>query len=71
MRDAWITGRQTMVDRLTKPQQVNDAEPEAAMPPYMESFLAHLRLLVEQQLLTETVEAGVSRYMAASSGTDQ
>jgi hypothetical protein len=46
MRDAWITGRQTMVDRLTKPQQVNDAEPEAAMPPYMESFLAHLRLLV-------------------------
>lgn len=32
---------------------------------------AHLRLLVEQQLLTETVEAGVSRFMAESSGTDQ
>jgi hypothetical protein len=28
------------------PNQVADTDPEAEMPPYMESFLAHLRLLV-------------------------
>jgi len=32
---------------------------------------AHLRLLVEQQLLTETVDAGVSRFAAAASGVDR
>jgi hypothetical protein len=31
---------------MIQPQQVDSGEPEAAMPPYMESFLAHLRLLV-------------------------
>ncbi|HYK35312.1 hypothetical protein [Alloacidobacterium sp.] len=31
---------------MAKPHQVAPSEPEAGMPPYMESFLAHLRLLV-------------------------
>jgi hypothetical protein len=31
---------------MIQPQQVAPGEPEAEMPPYMESFLAHLRLLV-------------------------
>jgi hypothetical protein len=31
---------------MVQPQQVAQSEPEAAMPPYMESFLAHLRVLV-------------------------
>lgn len=46
MRQAWISGRQALVERLIKPAQVADSDPEAEMPPYMESFLAHLRLLV-------------------------
>jgi hypothetical protein len=31
---------------MLAPQQVADTDPEAEMPPYMESLLAHLRLLV-------------------------
>lgn len=31
---------------MARPFQVDVTEPEAGMPPYMESFLAHLRLLV-------------------------
>jgi len=31
---------------MVKPQQVDDTAPEAELPPYLESFLAHLRLLV-------------------------
>src|SRR5215475_2258874 len=46
MREAWISGAQALRERLIRPAQVVETEPEAAMPPYMESFLAHLRLLV-------------------------
>jgi hypothetical protein len=46
MREAWISGAQALRERLLKPEQVAATEPEAGMPPYMESFLAHLRLLI-------------------------
>src|SRR5882762_6694765 len=46
MREAWTTGRQTLITRLSQPGQIPDDAPEAEMPAYMESFLAHLRLLV-------------------------
>jgi hypothetical protein len=46
MRTPWITGAVALRQRMINPQQVAPAEPEAEMPPYMESFLAHLRLLV-------------------------
>src|SRR5579872_7422164 len=46
MRPAWINSQQTLQARLAKPAQVDPTTPEAEMPPYMESFLAHLRLLI-------------------------
>jgi hypothetical protein len=46
MRTAWITGQEALRQRLIKPSQIAFSEPEAEMPPYMESFLAHLRLMV-------------------------
>lgn len=46
MRTAWTTGAATLRARLAAPQQVDAPTPEAEMPAYMESFLAHLRLLV-------------------------
>jgi hypothetical protein len=46
MREAWTTGRETLVTRLSQPAQIPQNTPEAEMPAYMESFLAHLRLLV-------------------------
>jgi hypothetical protein len=46
MRAAWIDGKTALHERLAAPQQVLAPVPEAEMPPYMESFLAHLRLLV-------------------------
>ena len=46
MRAPLITGRTMLAQRLTQPAQVVDGDQESAMPPYMESFLAHLRLLV-------------------------
>src|SRR5215475_3180676 len=46
MRPAWITGKQALRERLAAPAQVPAPVPEAEMPAYMESFLAHLRLLV-------------------------
>jgi hypothetical protein len=46
MRKAWVDSRSSLRDRITKPAQVSTVAPEAEMPPYMESFLAHLRLLV-------------------------
>lgn len=46
MRVPFVTGREVLHDRLVKPIQVEETTPPAAMPPYMESFLAHLRLLV-------------------------
>jgi hypothetical protein len=46
MRQASIDARTALRDRLSNPQQLPPDVPDAAMPPYMESFLAHLRLLV-------------------------
>jgi hypothetical protein len=46
MRNPTITAAETLAVRLRNPHQVADTEPESAMPPYMESLLAHLRLLV-------------------------
>ena len=46
MREPLITAREAMRLRMIQPQQVASDAPEAAMPPYMESFLAHIRLLV-------------------------
>jgi hypothetical protein len=47
MRDPLITSAQALLERLRhQGQVVDESAPEATMPPYMESFLAHLRLLV-------------------------
>lgn len=46
MRISWINSSQALQERMLIPAQVADTDPEAEMPPYMESFLAHLRLLV-------------------------
>src|ERR1022692_4870704 len=46
MRTPWINNSTALRARMAKPYQVNSTDPEAGMPPYMESFLAHLRLLV-------------------------
>ena len=46
MRTAWIASPEALRERMIVPQQVAPTQPEAEMPPYMESFLAHLRLLV-------------------------
>jgi hypothetical protein len=46
MRKAWLDSPSSLKERLAKPAQVVSVSPEAEMPPYMESFLAHLRLLV-------------------------
>jgi hypothetical protein len=46
MRPAWITSKETLQARMAMPAQAPAPTPEAGMPAYMESFLAHLRLLV-------------------------
>lgn len=46
MRQAWIDSPSSLIERMQRPAQVDSVAPEAAMPPYMDSFLAHLRLLV-------------------------
>ncbi len=46
MREPAITARQALQERLITPAQVADTVPQATMPPYLESFLAHLRVLV-------------------------
>ena len=46
MRPAWTTGAAALRARMSKPVQVAAPVPEAQMPPYMESLLAHLRLLI-------------------------
>jgi hypothetical protein len=42
----WITGPETLRERLADPAQVAVDDPASALPAYLESFLAHLRLLV-------------------------
>src|SRR5437868_12092494 len=46
MRTPWVTGTEALRKRMINPQQVAPTDSEAEMPPYMESFLSHLRLLV-------------------------
>jgi hypothetical protein len=46
MRPAWITSAAALRQRMINPVQLAAPAPEAEMPAYMESFLAHLRLLV-------------------------
>jgi hypothetical protein len=46
MRTPWIQASTALKERLRRPIQLDTTEPESEMPPYMESFLAHLRLLV-------------------------
>lgn len=46
MRTPWITGKRAIHERLTTPGQVHATDESAALPPYLASFLAHLRLLV-------------------------
>lgn len=46
MRLAFISRSESLRARMINPAQVDSTQPEAEMPPYMESFLAHLRLLV-------------------------
>lgn len=46
MRSAWIEGKTALNERLLAHQQIGAPVTEAQMPPYMESFLSHLRLLV-------------------------
>ena len=46
MREAWVKSSEALRLRMIDPAQVDSTEAEAEMPPYMESFLAHLRLLV-------------------------
>ena len=46
MRTALLKTTDALRERMVAKSQVEPAAPEAEMPPYMESFLAHLRLLV-------------------------
>ena len=46
MRSPWIESSDALKERLRRPIQLEPTEPESGMPPYMESFLSHLRLLV-------------------------
>ena len=46
MRSPAITARDALHTRLTAPDQRSELQPSDALPPYMESFLAHIRLLV-------------------------
>jgi len=46
MRTPWIQASTALKERLRRPIQLDTTEPESEMPPYMELFLSHLRLLV-------------------------
>jgi hypothetical protein len=46
MRAAWVTSTDALRQRLAQPAQVAAQDETAEMKPYLESFLAHLRLLV-------------------------
>ena len=45
MRIASITSQAALAERMTAKDQVDATIPESTLPPYMEMFLAHLRLL--------------------------
>ena len=46
MRTPWIESSTALKERLRRPIQLDVTEAESEMPPYMELFLSHLRLLV-------------------------
>jgi hypothetical protein len=46
MRSPWISGTAALSERMTAHAQIGAPVAEAQMPPYMESLLSHLRLLV-------------------------
>lgn len=46
MRTPWIQSNVALKERLLRPLQLDATEPESEMPPYMELFLAQLRLLI-------------------------
>jgi hypothetical protein len=46
MRDPWISEQDALRERMSNPAQVAAGEPQATLPSYATSFLAHLRLLV-------------------------
>ena len=46
MRPPAVTAREALHARLSAPDQRAELEPSDALPPYMESFLAHIRMLV-------------------------
>jgi hypothetical protein len=46
MRAPWIVAPEALRERLDRKIQVTDVQPEAELPPHLESFLAHLRLIV-------------------------
>jgi hypothetical protein len=46
MRQALVSSTEALRERLANPAQIQTTAPEAELPPYLESFLAHLRLLV-------------------------
>jgi hypothetical protein len=46
MRIPSVSAREALHARLTAPEQRAELQPSDALPPYMESFLAHIRMLV-------------------------
>ncbi|HEY1986686.1 MAG TPA: hypothetical protein VGG85_14820 [Terracidiphilus sp.] len=46
MRSPWIQSSAALKERFRRPIQLDTTQPESEMPPYMELFLSHLRLLV-------------------------
>jgi hypothetical protein len=46
MKTPWITGADALRERLSASAQTPPQDPASALPPYLESFLAHVRLLV-------------------------
>jgi hypothetical protein len=46
MRTPWIQSSAALKERFRRPIQLDTTQPESEMPPYMELFLSHLRLLV-------------------------
>ena len=46
MKQPWVSSKAALNERIVAHKQVDAPSQEAQMPPYMETFLAHLRLLV-------------------------
>ena len=46
MKQPWVSSKAALNERLVAHQQVDAPSQEAQMPPYMETFLSHLRLLI-------------------------